>query len=27
MRVFIDFMTTKIRATDLQCLDDIGIAA
>ena len=27
MRVFIDFMTTKIRAADLQCLDDLGIAA
>jgi DNA-binding transcriptional LysR family regulator len=27
MRVFMDFMTTKIRAADLQCLDDLGIAA
>jgi DNA-binding transcriptional LysR family regulator len=27
MRVFIDFMTTKIRAADLQCLDELGIAA
>ncbi|CAA2109457.1 LysR family transcriptional regulator [Variovorax paradoxus] len=24
MRVFIDFMTTKIRAADLQCLTDLG---
>ncbi|MDR6536336.1 LysR family transcriptional regulator [Variovorax soli] len=27
MRVFIDFMTAKIRAADLQCLADLGIAA
>ncbi|MDM0001044.1 LysR family transcriptional regulator [Variovorax sp. J22P240] len=25
MRVFIDFMTTQIRASDLQCLTDLGI--
>jgi DNA-binding transcriptional LysR family regulator len=27
MRVFIDFMTTRIRASDLQCLTDFGIGA
>lgn len=27
MRVFVDFMTAKIRAADLQCLADLGIAA
>ncbi|SCK08372.1 DNA-binding transcriptional regulator, LysR family [Variovorax sp. HW608] len=25
MRVFIDFMTTRIRASDLQCLTDFGV--
>ncbi|MDM0074787.1 LysR family transcriptional regulator [Variovorax sp. J2P1-59] len=27
MRVFIDFMTTRIRASDLQCLTDFGMGA